>query len=207
MKDIKAYTIGPGEIQKIKTDFARIAVRGSAEKPFYEIMYYDPEQKAYCLGYGSYEIDLVFGWLRQCFEVVGTNEPACASYLLAQQQTTSMSNMERILRGDKDALISEICAVTVWAHGLSKQDWHNLTHDGEGGLRGVITRMVENTMYDVGNPEAKENRVYDICTLAAAVTDLEINAMREGAGENGNAVLDVLLNLKTAIAAYSQVAE
>ena len=56
--------------EKIRTHHARIVVEGTAEKPYYGIEWYDPEEKIYCLGYGSYNIALVFGWLSEFFEIV-----------------------------------------------------------------------------------------------------------------------------------------
>ena len=56
--------------EKIRTHHARIVVEGTAEKPYYGIEWYDPEEKIYYLGYGSYNIALVFGWLSEFFEIV-----------------------------------------------------------------------------------------------------------------------------------------
>ena len=61
----------------------------------------------------------------------------------AYRETSSMTRLDRILRGDKDLLISEICDIAVWVRGLSKQDWYNITHDSDGGLSGVIRRCLE----------------------------------------------------------------
>ena len=57
------------ETAKIKTHFAKIIVEGTAEKPYYSILYYDPTKKEYFNGYGSYFIVNVFDWLSECFEV------------------------------------------------------------------------------------------------------------------------------------------
>lgn len=56
--------------QKIKTHFAKIIVEGSADKPYYSILYYDPTAKEYYNGYGSYFIWNVFRWLEEEFEIV-----------------------------------------------------------------------------------------------------------------------------------------
>lgn len=58
------------EITKIKTHHPRIVVDGTADKPYYSIEWYDPAKKAYYLGYSSYNIELVFNWLSECFEIV-----------------------------------------------------------------------------------------------------------------------------------------
>lgn len=55
---------------KIKTSFAKIIVEGTAEKPYYSILYYDPKRREYMNGYGSYSIGIVFGYLAEYFEVI-----------------------------------------------------------------------------------------------------------------------------------------
>ena len=55
---------------KIKTHFAQIIVHGKAEKPYYEILYFDTEDRTYHIGFGSYCLDYVFEWLSNEFEIV-----------------------------------------------------------------------------------------------------------------------------------------
>lgn len=54
-----------------------------------------------------------------------------------------MSNIDRILAGDKEALVNEIATIATWARNLSDQEWHNITHDSNGGLNGVVGRIVD----------------------------------------------------------------
>lgn len=54
-----------------------------------------------------------------------------------------MSNIDRILSGDKEALAKEICDAIEWARALTVQDYHNITHDANGGLHGVVCRIVD----------------------------------------------------------------
>lgn len=58
------------EVTKIKTHHARIVVGGTADKPYYSIEWYDTAKKVYYLGYSSYNIEFVFNWLSECFEIV-----------------------------------------------------------------------------------------------------------------------------------------
>ena len=55
--------------RKIKTQFARIVVGGTLEKPYYNIWYFDPADGEYHIGFGSYCLDNVFHWLAEEFEV------------------------------------------------------------------------------------------------------------------------------------------
>lgn len=57
-----------GEKIKIKTHFAEIIVNSSGE-PYYEILYFDPADKTYHIGYGSYRLSYVRKWLAEEFEV------------------------------------------------------------------------------------------------------------------------------------------
>lgn len=54
---------------KIKTNFAKIFVSGSAEKPYYNILYFDPLDKNYHVGFGSFCLSYVFKWLSEEFEI------------------------------------------------------------------------------------------------------------------------------------------
>ena len=61
---------------KIKTHFAQIIVSGKAEKPYYEILYFDTEDRTYHIGFGSYCLDYVFKWLSNEFEIVEAEQEA-----------------------------------------------------------------------------------------------------------------------------------
>lgn len=54
---------------KIKTHFAKIIVEGPVECPYYGILYFDPRDRVYHIGYGSYERKYVFQWLSENFEI------------------------------------------------------------------------------------------------------------------------------------------
>ena len=71
----------------------------------------------------------------------------------AYRETSGMTKIDRILRGDKDTLVNEICDIVKWAREMSKQDWYNITHDADGGLRGVIRRIVEQQLADTTDKE------------------------------------------------------
>lgn len=59
------------EIKKVRTPFAQITAKKSSltNRMYYEIQYYDPEDKQIHTGYGSYNEDMVLGWLNMYFEV------------------------------------------------------------------------------------------------------------------------------------------
>lgn len=55
---------------KMKTSFAKIIVGGTPEKPYYHIWYFDPADKEFHIGFGSYRLDYVFRWLAEKFDVI-----------------------------------------------------------------------------------------------------------------------------------------
>lgn len=61
-------------VEKIKTPFAKIIVDGTAEKPYYSILWLDEENKEYNVGYSSYCLDYVFEWMEEVFEIVAADE-------------------------------------------------------------------------------------------------------------------------------------
>lgn len=68
MSDMISYS--SDEHAKEKVSYAKIVVRGTKEKPYYEIEYYDLCDEKVHVGYGSYNLNFVFDWLNECFEVV-----------------------------------------------------------------------------------------------------------------------------------------
>lgn len=61
---------------KIKTNYAEITVGGDPAKPCFGVRYFDPADRDYHYGFGSYDIKNVFRWLREEFEIVDENEGA-----------------------------------------------------------------------------------------------------------------------------------
>ncbi len=60
--------------EKVKAENIEIVVHGTTEKPYYEIKYFDLSDKQYHIGYSSYDLDNVFRWKEEYFEIV--NEAA-----------------------------------------------------------------------------------------------------------------------------------
>lgn len=61
------------KIDKIRVSSAEIVVHGTKEKPYYEIKYFDLSDNEMHIGYSSYNLDFVFGYLEKYFEIVGEN--------------------------------------------------------------------------------------------------------------------------------------
>lgn len=54
---------------KIETHFARVTVDIIDDKPYYHILFFDPRDGEYHMGFGSYKIENTFEWLRENFEI------------------------------------------------------------------------------------------------------------------------------------------
>ena len=67
-------SIQPNVFEKVKAENIEIVVHGTTEKPYYEIKYFDLSDKQYHIGYSSYDLDNVFRWKEEYFEIV--NEAA-----------------------------------------------------------------------------------------------------------------------------------
>lgn len=54
---------------KIKTNFAKIFVSGTPGRPYFNILYFDPADQDYHIGFSSYCLEYVFKWLSEEFEI------------------------------------------------------------------------------------------------------------------------------------------
>ena len=54
---------------KIKTNFAKIFVSGTPDRPYFNILYFDPGDQDYHVGFSSYCLEYVFKWLSEEFEI------------------------------------------------------------------------------------------------------------------------------------------
>lgn len=62
------------ESRKVRVKSAEIVVHGTADKPYYEIKYYDLSDEEWHIGYSSYDLKNIFGWLEECFEIINETE-------------------------------------------------------------------------------------------------------------------------------------
>ena len=54
---------------KIKTNFAKIFISGTPDRPYFNILYFDPADQDYHVGFSSYCLEYVFKWLSEEFEI------------------------------------------------------------------------------------------------------------------------------------------
>ena len=77
--------------KKIKTPFAKMIVEGNQEKPYFSILYFDPIDKDFYVGYSSYCLDYVSNWLNEEFEIVEDE-----NFIIAALRPVSREQVERI---------------------------------------------------------------------------------------------------------------
>lgn len=56
--------------EKIKVTSLEIIVTGTKDKPYFEIKYKEVGKEDYHIGYSSYDLNNVFGWKEEYFEIV-----------------------------------------------------------------------------------------------------------------------------------------
>ena len=81
--------------EKIKTLFAKIIVEGKLEKPYFSILYFDPADKDFHIGYSSYYLGYVFNWLNEEFEIVEDG-----NFALSALRPVSREQVEKVWRGE-----------------------------------------------------------------------------------------------------------
>ena len=96
--------------KKIKTPFAKMIVEGNQEKPYFSILYFDPIDKDFYVGYSSYCLDYVSNWLNEEFEIVEDE-----NFIIAALRPVSREQVKKvwfgcdICRGDKEVKSDNFC--------------------------------------------------------------------------------------------------
>ena len=83
------------KMEKIKTPFAKMIIDGSREKPYFSILYFDPADKDFHIGYSSYYLDYVFNWLNENFEIVEDG-----NFALSALRPVSREQVEKVWKGE-----------------------------------------------------------------------------------------------------------
>ena len=94
------------KMEKIKTPFAKMIIDGSREKPYFSILYFDPADKDFYIGYSSYYLDYVFNWLNENFEIVEDG-----NFAISALRPVSREQVERMR------------AKWITVHDTSDRDW------------------------------------------------------------------------------------
>lgn len=96
------------KMNKVKVEEAEIVVHGTVDKPYFEIKYREIGKKDYNIGYSSYDIRNVFGWLESEFDVVGKSDDIkkrvlksllCARLEMRNKNMLTLSAMTAVVDG------------------------------------------------------------------------------------------------------------
>ena len=113
----------PIETEKIRTHHAKIVVECTTGCPYYSIEWFDPTKQEYFLGYSSYNIEFVLGWLKEYFEIV--EQP--------------MTNADRI-RATDDELATMLHAVKM---GYAPWCDYHCENEGDDGCDNCIKKWLQ----------------------------------------------------------------
>lgn len=100
--------------EKIKVSSAEIVVHGTREKPYYEIKYHDLSDGQTHVGYSSYNLDFVFEWLEECFEIINQSDDTIEALSSKLQAANMENNGGWISCEDKLPEINHFYAVTIF---------------------------------------------------------------------------------------------
>lgn len=108
----------PIETEKIRTHHAKIVVECTNGKPYYSIEWFDTAKQECCLGYSSYFIDNVLGWLKEYFEIVEAPKTN-ADRIRAMRDYMGTVAQRRLI--DANALIEEYDRVHIGEPGKARK--------------------------------------------------------------------------------------
>lgn len=107
------------QVEKIKTHFAQIVVGGSRRKPYYHILFFNPADGEFHVGWSSYKLKYVRRWLRENFEIVD----GASVYDMSPVKHGRWAHTDEALTLDAKDECSECSFHTVIRRDLSRLDY------------------------------------------------------------------------------------
>lgn len=92
-------------VEKNKVTSLEIIVRMIDDKPYYEVKYREVGKKEYSIGYSSYSLKTVLGFIDEYFEIVESKE---------------QTNADRIRNMSDEELLDFICSIETYEEGSVK---------------------------------------------------------------------------------------
>lgn len=89
----------------VKVNSLEIIVRMIDDKPYYEVKYREVGKKEYSIGYSSYSLKTVLGFIDEYFEIVESKE---------------QTNADRIRNMSDEELLDFICSIETYEEGSVK---------------------------------------------------------------------------------------
>lgn len=156
--------------KKIKTSFAQIIVRKIKEKPYFEILYFDNQDKCFHIGFGSFYLEYVFQWLAEEFEIIeGASEIDYGRFQFAKEIDYTEEGETMDVREKLVELLVEFIEVDAWDNGefIEKNiDFQKIASD-------LIAHGV--TVQERGNWKYYHKQNKAVCTSCGFERDLDTN--------------------------------
>ena len=111
-------------IDKIKASSAEIVVHGTKEKPYYEIEYFDLSDNEMHIGFSSYKLDVVFGYLEKYFDIVDNK----SEHGKCESPITGDLISRKDLIGTERLLMTDIVESNKVARYILEQILHDIEH-------------------------------------------------------------------------------
>ena len=86
----------------VKVDSLEIIVRMIDDKPYYEVKYKEVGEDDYCIGYSSYDLKIILGYIDTYFEIV---------------ENDRQTNADRIRNMSDEELLDFICSIETYGEG------------------------------------------------------------------------------------------
>ena len=106
--------------EKIKVTSLEIIVTGTKAKPYFEIRYKEVGKKDYSIGYSSYDLNNVFEWKEESFEIVNQVAEECKSTEHVNRSTnevcewSKMKNTQGYMRAKQHNNAEPNYKIRVW---------------------------------------------------------------------------------------------
>ena len=101
-------------VNKVRASSAEIVVHRTKEKPYYEIEYFDLSDNEMHIGFSSYKLDVVFGYLEKYFEIVDEeNKPEHSqNHIIGDliSRKSLIENLNKFAPEHYNALVNDLIA-------------------------------------------------------------------------------------------------
>ena len=125
-------------VNKVRASSAEIVVHGTKEKPYYEIEYFDLSDNEMHIGFSSYKLDVVFGYLEKYFEIVDEeNKPEHSqNHIIGDliSRKSLIENLNKFAPEHYTALVNDLIMKEQTAFDKEKvieelKSWEKASHD------------------------------------------------------------------------------
>lgn len=126
--------------EKIVVDDLEIIVRGYKEKPYYEILYHEVGQGENCIGFGSYNLEYVFEWKEEYFEIVPKEDDKTENKVTNEQLLEYIAKLEEAM----SLMTNSIALVfNIMLRNKDKFDFDESTEGEINKIDGILDDLID----------------------------------------------------------------